>query len=183
MSKTTETSKFLSYVLRHEPQAIGLSLDAEGWADIAELIELANQSGKEIDRELLQHVVDTSDKKRFTISADGSRIRAAQGHSTTEVKISYEQKLPPDILYHGTATRFVESIQQQGLIAGQRHHVHLSELVSTAVDVGKRYGTPHIFVVNAKQMAVDGFAFYQSENNVWLTEKVPVQYLTDYQVK
>lgn len=181
--KIIETSKFLSYVLRHEPQAIGLNLDEEGWTDITTLIERAQQSGREIDWELLQQAVDTNDKKRFTISSDGLRIRAAQGHSTGQVKINYEPKYPPEFLYHGTATRFVEPIKKQGLISGQRHHVHLSELIATATDVGKRYGIPHIFIVNAKQMVADGYIFFQSENNVWLTEKVPARYLTDYSKK
>jgi putative RNA 2'-phosphotransferase len=173
----TETSKFLSYVLRHEPQAIGIELDSQGWVAIDELIQAANKSGKHFDRDLIQQVADTSEKKRFTISEDGLRIRAAQGHSTESVQIDYPQKIPPEYLYHGTATRFVESIKQQGLIPGKRHHVHLSQSVETAIEVGKRYGKPHIFTINAKSMHDAGFLFYCSENNVWLTEKVPVEYL------
>lgn len=176
----TETSKFLSYILRHEPQAIGIDLDSQGWVDIDELIQAANQSGKIFDRELIQQVADTSEKKRFTISDDGLRIRAAQGHSTESVQINYPQKIPPEFLYHGTATRFVESIKQQGLIPGQRHQVHLSQSVETALEVGKRYGKPHIFTINAKSMHDAGFVFYCSENNVWLTEKVPVEFLLDH---
>ena len=174
----TETSKFLSYLLRHQPEAIGLQLDDQGWADIAELIQLSAKAGRVFDRELLQQVVDTNDKKRFSISEDGMRIRAAQGHSNAQVSISYQPVTPPDILYHGTATRFVESIKQQGLIPGNRHHVHLSEQLSTARDVGSRYGKPHILLVNSKQMALNGFSFYLSDNNVWLTEHVPVTYLS-----
>ena len=112
--------KFLSYILRHEPQSIGLQLDAEGWASIEELISLATKAGKQFDRELLQQVVDTSDKKRFTISGDGLSIRAAQGHSSEQVRIDYKAITPPAVLYHGTATRFVESIRAQGLLPGQR---------------------------------------------------------------
>lgn len=173
----TETSKFLSYVLRHQPDAIGIQLDSQGWVTIDELIAAANQSGKHFDRELIQQVVDTNEKKRFTISDDGLRIRAAQGHSTESVQIDYPQKIPPEFLYHGTATSFVDSIKQQGLIPGQRHHVHLSQSVETAIEVGKRYGKPHIFTIKAKAMSDAGFLFYCSENNVWLTEKVPVEYL------
>ena len=181
-SSLTETSKFLSYVLRHEPQAIGIELDSQGWAAIDELIQAANKSGKHFDRELIQQVVDTSEKKRFTVSEDGLRIRAAQGHSTESVQINYPKKIPPEFLYHGTATRFVESIKQQGLIPGQRHHVHLSQSVDAAIEVGKRYGKPHIFTINAKAMRDAGFVFYCSENNVWLTEKVPVEFLLDHSV-
>ncbi len=137
MSKLlNDTSKFLSFVLRHEPQAIGITLDSEGWADISALIDGANKSGKSMDCDLLQQVVDTSDKKRFSISEDGLRIRAAQGHSTNSVAISYPEKVPPKFLYHGTATRFLESIQQGGLKPQERQHVHLSEDEHTAIAVG-----------------------------------------------
>lgn len=175
-----ETSKYLSFLLRHQPESIGLVLDNQGWADINELIQLSAKAGRVLSRELLQQVVEASDKKRFTLSEDSLRIRAAQGHSNAQVSINYQPTTPPDILYHGTATRFVESIMQQGLIPGSRHHVHLSEQLSTARDVGSRYGKPHILVVNSKQMAQDGFEFYLSENHVWLTDKVPANYLEDY---
>jgi putative RNA 2'-phosphotransferase len=146
---------------------------------IDELIQAANKSGKKLNRELLQQIVDTNEKKRFTISDDGLRIRAAQGHSTSAVNIDFPQKMPPEFLYHGTATRFVDSIKQQGLIPGQRHHVHLSHSIETATEVGKRYGKPHIFVINAKAMVDAGFVFYCSDNNVWLVDKVPAEYLID----
>lgn len=175
----TETSKFLSYVLRHEPQAIGIDLDSQGWVAIDDLIQAANQSGKNFDRELIQQVVDTSEKKRFTISEDGLRIRAAQGHSTEAVKIEYPQRVPPEFLYHGTASRFLESIRKEGLKAQQRHHVHLSENVKTATEVGKRYGQVKVLVIAAGLMHQQGYVFYCSENNVWLTEKVPVEFLLD----
>jgi len=121
MSKPlNDTSKFLSYILRHEPQAIGITLDSEGWANIDALINGANQSGKALNRELIQQVVDTSDKNRFSISEDGLCIRAAQGHSSNSVSINYPEKAPPKFLYHGTATRFLESIRNQGLKPGER---------------------------------------------------------------
>jgi putative RNA 2'-phosphotransferase len=137
MSKQhTETSKFLSFVLRHKPEAIGLVLDAEGWADIDLLIACANESGQALTRPLLQKVVETNDKKRFTVSENGLRIRAAQGHSTQSVAIAHVEKQPPEFLYHGTATRFLDSIREQGLLPGSRHHVHLSEDEETATAVG-----------------------------------------------
>lgn len=172
-----ETSKFLSYVLRHEPQAIGIVLDSQGWVDISELIRAANQSGKSFDRELIEQVVATSEKKRFTISDDGLRIRAAQGHSTDSVKIDYPQRVPPEFLYHGTASRFVESIKKEGLKAQQRHHVHLSENVQTVTEVGKRYGQVKVLIIAAGLMHQQGFKFYCSENNVWLTDEVPVKFI------
>jgi putative RNA 2'-phosphotransferase len=173
----TETSKFLSYVLRHEPQAIGIELDSQGWVDIDELIQAANQSGKSFDRELIEQVVATNEKKRFTLSDDGLRIRAAQGHSTDSVKIEYPQRVPPEFLYHGTASRFVESIKKEGLKSQQRHHVHLSENVATATEVGKRYGQVQILIIAAGLMHQQGFKFYCSENNVWLTDEVPVKFI------
>ncbi|RON56602.1 RNA 2'-phosphotransferase [Pseudomonas frederiksbergensis] len=173
-----ETSKFLSYVLRHEPQAIGLELDTDGWADIDALISGAARDGRTLDRQLIQQVVDSSDKKRFSISEDSQRIRAVQGHSTKTVDLQFEEKRPPATLYHGTATRFMASINEQGLIAGSRHHVHLSQEVETASAVGQRYGTVVILKVAALQMLEQGYTFYQAENGVWLTEQVPVKFIT-----
>ncbi|WP_347902524.1 RNA 2'-phosphotransferase [Pseudomonas purpurea] len=173
-----DTSKFLSYVLRHEPQAIGLELDTDGWADIDALISGATRDGRTLDRELIQHVVDSSDKKRFSISEDAQRIRAVQGHSTKTVDLQFEEKRPPATLYHGTATRFMASINEKGLIPGSRHHVHLSQEVETASAVGQRYGTVVILQVAALQMLEQGFKFYQAENGVWLTEQVPVKFIS-----
>jgi putative RNA 2'-phosphotransferase len=173
-----ETSKFLSFVLRHEPQAIGLALNAEGWASIDALISGAAGDGRQLSRELIENVVASSDKKRFAISADGHSIRAVQGHSTKSVDLQFEQKQPPQTLYHGTATRFLDSIHEQGLIPGQRHHVHLSEEIATASVVGQRYGTLVVLQVAAQQMEEQGFKFYQAENGVWLTEQVPPRFLS-----
>lgn len=179
MSKLLDdTSKFLSYVLRHEPQAIGITLDSEGWADIAALIEGARQAGKTIDRDLIQQVVDTSDKKRFSISEDGLRIRAAQGHSTKRVTIAYPETVPPEFLYHGTATRFLESILKEGLRPGERHHVHLSQDAQTAIAVGQRYGKPVVLKIEALRMHQQGFKFFLADNGVWLADQVPPEFLT-----
>lgn len=177
--RLTETSKFLSYVLRHEPQAIGLALDPEGWAGIDALIAAAATHGKALDPQLIHAVVDSSDKKRFAISADGARIRAVQGHSAPEVAIAYEPVVPPECLYHGTATRFLESIRAQGLVAGSRHHVHLSPDVETATTVGRRHGKPVVLTVAAGAMQAQGFVFHQADNGVWLTASVPANFLSE----
>ncbi|MEB0048715.1 MULTISPECIES: RNA 2'-phosphotransferase [unclassified Pseudomonas] len=172
-----EISKFLSYVLRHEPQSIGLQLDMEGWAEIDLLIAGAAKEGRVLDRELILDIVSSSDKKRFAISNDAQYIRAVQGHSTESVNLQYIEKEPPQILYHGTATRFLESIQQQGLIAGSRHHVHLSQDVATAIAVGQRYGKPVVLKIEALRMYQQGLKFFQSENGVWLTDHVPILFI------
>ena len=172
-----ETSKFLSYVLRHEPQAIGLALDHEGWADITALIAGARQSGRELDEALIRSVVESSDKKRFSISEDGLWIRAVQGHSTESVAITYAEKLPPEFLYHGTATRFLESILKEGLKPGERQYVHLSEDVQTATAVGQRYGKPIVLKIETLRMCQQGFKFFQAENGVWLTAHVPASFV------
>lgn len=172
-----EVSKFLSYVLRHEPQSIGLQLDTEGWAAIDSLIAGAAKEGRVLDRELILAVVSSSDKKRFFISNDAQYIRAVQGHSTENVNLQYIEKEPPQILYHGTATRFLESIQQQGLIAGSRHHVHLSQDIATAIAVGQRYGKPVVLKIEALRMYQQGLKFFQPENGVWLTDHVPTHFI------
>ncbi|WP_408195044.1 RNA 2'-phosphotransferase [Paraburkholderia sediminicola] len=147
-----EISKFLSYILRHEPQAIGLQLDAEGWADIDCLIAGVAKQSRTLDRPTIQAVVATNDKKRFAISEDGQRIRALQGHSTSTVRLQYAEKEPPELLYHGTATRFLESILEQGPTAGSRQHVHLSQGIPTAIAVRKRHGKPSILEIRALRM-------------------------------
>jgi putative RNA 2'-phosphotransferase len=173
MSKQhAEISKFLSFVLRHKPDAIGITLDLDGWTDISELIAAAANDGKQLDLDLIQSVVTTSDKKRFAISEDGLRIRAVQGHSTESVDIKYEEKVPPEFLYHGTATRFIESIRNKGLLPGSRQYVHLSQDEQTALAVGQRHGKPVVLKIKALRMYEQGFKFFQAENGVWLTNMV-----------
>jgi putative RNA 2'-phosphotransferase len=179
MNKNLEkTSKFLSYILRHQPEAIGIALDSNGGIKIETLIMQANQHGEYLTRDLIEEVVKTSDKKRFTISEDGLKIRAAQGHSTKQVEIKYQQQIPPEFLYHGTATRFIDSIKEQGLIAGDRHYVHLSFDEQTANAVGKRHGKPIVLKVKALLMHQQGFKFYLADNGVWLTHTVPNTFFT-----
>lgn len=170
------TSKFLSLVLRHQPEKIGLNLDEQGWADVAELIRLANQDGHQLTPELLQRVVSENDKQRFAFDDDGLKIRASQGHSV-EVDLDLPSTEPPAILYHGTASRFLDSIRATGLNSASRQHVHLSRDETTATKVGARHGRPVILIVRAAEMFAAGHQFFRSANGVWLTEVVPVQYL------
>lgn len=172
------TSKFLSLVLRHKPDAIGLELDEQGWANIDELISNANQSGEitDLDRALIQKIVDTNDKQRFIISDDGQYIRANQGHSIN-IDLQLKSITPPEFLYHGTATRFIDSILKKGIIPQQRQYVHLSENIDTATSVGKRYGKPVVLTITTLQMHKEGIVFYQAENGVWLVKSVPSKYI------
>ncbi len=169
-------SKFLSYVLRHRPQHIGLVLDAHGWAAIDELIRLAPKAGRRLTRELIEEVVRSNDKQRFSISDDGTRIRASQGHSVS-VDLALSPAEPPTILYHGTVLRNISSIKQHGLERRQRHHVHLSSDERTARSVGARHGEPLVLRIRAGAMFHEGYLFYLSDNGVWLTDNVPVRYI------
>ncbi|PIT34519.1 RNA 2'-phosphotransferase [Snodgrassella alvi] len=179
--KIIKTSKFLSYILRHKPETIDITLDQQGWVNIEYLIKQANLHGEQLTRNIIEVVVKTSDKKRFTISEDGLKIRAAQGHSTDQVHISHNAQKPPEFLYHGTATRFMNSIKQQGLIAGSRHYVHLSADVNTAIKVGTRHGSPIVLQIHALIMYQAGYQFYLAGNGVWLVQTVPKQYLQPYE--
>jgi putative RNA 2'-phosphotransferase len=175
-NETVKLSKLLSFVLRHKPQAMGLTLDAEGWVAVDELLAAAACHGKSLTRQQLEEVVATNDKKRFSFSPDGHRIRANQGHSV-EVDLGLVAIEPPELLYHGTVERFLDSIRAKGLLRGKRHHVHLSADRETASRVGQRRGRPVVLVVEAGQMHREGKAFFRSENGVWLTEAVPGEYL------
>jgi putative RNA 2'-phosphotransferase len=169
-------SKFLSLVLRHDPGTIGITLDPNGWVPVDELLSAAARKGKSITREQLDEVVATNDKKRFAFSEDGTRIRASQGHSV-EVDLALDPVEPPEHLFHGTATRSVESIRAEGLVRQSRQHVHLSPDEETAIRVGQRHGKPVVLIVRSGQMHRDGHAFYRSDNGVWLTASVPPEYL------
>ncbi len=169
-------SKFLSLVLRHKPEEIGLVLDQNGWASIDELIDLSNASGTKLSRPQIESIVANSDKQRFAISPDGMKIRANQGHSV-DIALGLAPQTPPEHLYHGTATRFLDSIRASGLHSASRQHVHLSSDLATAEKVGSRHGKPVVLTVESGQMARDGHLFYVSENGVWLTDAVPACYL------
>ena len=169
-------SKFLSLVLRHQPEVIGLCLDKNGWAAISELIGKAHIAGFNLTPTLIQQIVATSDKQRFNVSQDGNCIRANQGHSIP-VEPGLLEAQPPDILYHGTARRNLNSIRREGIKRGKRNHVHLSLDVETAFKVGVRHGHPVVLKVQAGIMFTDGIHFLRSENGVWLTEYVAPEYL------
>lgn len=170
---TTKISKFLSRVLRHKPKEIGLTLDTQGWADVTELL---SKLPMPVTREVLQIVVDTNEKQRFILSPDGSKIRANQGHSI-KIDLGLEAIEPPETLYHGTATRFLNAIRETGLKPMSRQHVHLSATIATATKVGKRHGIPHILHIPARTLAATGQPFYQSENGVWLTGPIAPEWI------
>jgi putative RNA 2'-phosphotransferase len=169
-------SKFLSLVLRHQPKKIGIELDENGWASVAELIQKSKKSGVKLDFETLQYIVNTNSKKRFAFNDAFNKIRASQGHSVA-IELGYQPQKPPAILYHGTGNKSVISILQSGLEKRNRNHVHLSTEKETAVQVGSRHGKPVVFEVLAEQMHQHQFKFYLSDNGVWLTDFVPPSYL------
>ncbi len=173
---TVQLSKFLSLVLRHQPESIGLTLDAQGWANVDALIAHSHAASTVFSRDELLQLVASSDKQRFSLSPDGQRIRAAQGHSVP-VSLNLQPLQPPAVLYHGTATRFLDAIRAQGLTPQARQQVHLSADVATASRVGQRHGKLVVLQVDALRMHGDGLAFVQADNGVWLTDAVPAQYL------
>ena len=171
------TSKFLSLVLRHRPESIGIELDPGGWVGVDDLISAASQRGRHLSRELIRRVVEENDKQRFALSDDGLRIRANQGHSIRAVDLALEPMEPPLTLYHGTVAKFLSSIRQHGLRKRSRNHVHLSSDVATARKVGMRRGEPVVLAIDSAAMHRDGMVFYRSANGVWLTESVPVEFI------
>ncbi|QDT96470.1 RNA 2'-phosphotransferase [Gimesia aquarii] len=169
-------SKFLSLVLRHQPETIGIELDESGWVDIETLLTSMAEHGKTMSRETLELVVNTNDKQRFSLSEDGMRIRANQGHSV-KIDLGYQAAIPPEILFHGTPQQFVGAIAHGGLMKMKRHHVHLHVDEKTSLNVGSRRGNPVLLKVRALEMHQAGFEFFVTPNEVWLTDHVPVVYI------
>lgn len=182
MSKHDKIGRYIAFVLRHKPEAAGIVLDEQGWASTDQLVQaIQRQVDSNCTLETLEDVVRTDSKGRYSFSRDHSHIRANQGHSIN-VDVELEELQPPDFLYHGTATKYVSSIDKEGLIPKSRLYVHLSTTTETAVDVGKRHGTPVIYTINAKRMFDDGHKFFKSSNGVWLTKIVPTKYLVQKDV-
>ena len=169
-------SKFISLILRHKPSEIGITLDGYGWANVNELINGVNNSGRKINMKILEEIVLTDDKDRYSFNEDKTLIRANQGHSIP-VDVELDEAQPPEFLWHGTAEKYVDSICRLGLISKSRLYVHLSSDTQTATFVGKRHGKVVLFRINALKMYQDGFKFYLSKNGVWLTKHVPISYL------
>lgn len=178
MSDRVAASKFLSLLLRHKPEAVGLHLDDEGWALISDVVRLTASSQTPLSRALIEALVRDCDKQRFRISDDGSRIRANQGHSVP-VALGLSPSTPPQWLYHGTVARFLDSIRREGLARGARQQVHLSADMETARRVAERRGPPVILMVDADRMRLAGHLFYRSDNGVWLVDAVPPAFLME----
>ncbi len=169
-----DTSKFISLILRHKPETIGITLDEHGWANVSELIEGISKT-QHFDMAMLEEIVATDEKQRYSFNENKTLIRANQGHSVS-VDVELEQVSPPKHLYHGTGEKYIISIEEQGLIPKSRLYVHLSSDFNTAEKVGSRHGKPVVYRISAEKMAKDGYVFYKSANGVWLTKEVPTQY-------
>ena len=174
--KQKTISKFMSLVLRHQPDKAGLVLDDAGWVGVEDLLAGMQRVGRDVTREILESVVQENDKQRFQFSADGTMIRATQGHSV-DVELGYEKAEPPEFLCHGTPTQFVEPIRCEGLKKQKRHHVHLHADQNLASSVGQRRGTPVVLKIEAKRMFDAGHEFFVSPNDVWLTDHVPPDFI------
>lgn len=169
-----EIGKFLCLILRHKPEAIGISLDEYGWANVNDLIEGVNKTYK-FDMKMLEEIVKTDNKQRYSFNENKTKIRANQGHSI-DVDVELEEVEPPKYLWHGTGQKYVESIEKEGLVPKSRLYVHMSSDVNTAMEVGRRHGKPTVYCIDAASMYADGYKFYKSKNGVWLTKFVPVEY-------
>ena len=170
-------SEFLSLILRHQPEKIDLILDENGWAEVIELIQKSTKNKMPFSFEELEIIVATNEKKRFAFNVDKTKIRASQGHSI-EIDLSLEPIIPPTVLYHGTAEKFLESILENGIKKMNRQHVHLSADIETAIKVGSRHGKVVVLNILTKEMHEDGINFYKSENGVWLTDFIDNKYIT-----
>jgi len=176
MKHDRKISKFLSLVLRHKPETIGIQLDESGWVDVDTLLNKLRPRFPFMDRTILERVVAENDKQRFRFDPSGARIRANQGHSL-DIELDLAPLEPPATLLHGTVAKFLDAIRREGLIKGSRQHVHLSDNQQTAENVGARRGKPILLRVDAARMHAEGHLFFRSDNGVWLTDHVPPEYL------
>lgn len=174
----TRTSKYVSLLLRHKPEKAGIHLDKHGWAEVDELIKGVSKTHM-FNMEILEEIVRTDNKQRYSFNEDKTKIRANQGHSIP-VDVELKEAKPPKQLWHGTGEKYVSAIDEQGLLHKNRLYVHLSTNEETAIKVGKRHGKPVLYTVNAEEMYQDGYKFFLSKNGVWLTDQVPVKYLDKY---
>lgn len=173
----TKTSRYISLLLRHRPDIAGITLDECGWAKVTELIQGVNRT-QPLTMEVLEQIVETDEKQRYSFNENKTLIRANQGHSIP-VDVQLERKQPPAKLWYGTGEKYVESINQKGLLSKTRLYVHLSADYDTAISVGRRHGKPVVYEVDTEAMHRDGYEFYLSVNNVWLTKYVPTTYLSN----
>ena len=178
LSDKIRLSKFISLVLRHRPEIISLKLDDHGWCNVGELIDQLNRHGKSITHDILQDIVNTDTKQRYSYNENHTKIRANQGHSI-KVDLELKEEEPPEFLYHGTVEKFVGSIMRNGLQKRQRQFVHMSYDIETAEAVARRKGDPVILKIHSGKMFCDGYNFYKSKNNVWLCNSVPSNYIEE----
>lgn len=172
----TKASKFMSLILRHNPSAGGIVLDANGWANTFDLVKALKTKFPTMSVAILKEIVAEDEKQRYAFSAHDMKIRANQGHSI-DVDVELIETIPPNLLFHGTSENVIWKIERNGILPMSRQYVHLSTDWDTAIKVGKRHGKPRVIIVQAEQMVADKHIFYQSQNNVWLTKEVPVKYL------
>ncbi|MBQ6257788.1 MAG: RNA 2'-phosphotransferase [Clostridia bacterium] len=178
MTDLVSTGKFISLILRHKPETIGIALDEHGWADVEEQNAGIQKTRPDFNREILEEIVRTNNKQRYSFNEDHSKIRANQGHSIA-VDVDLKEEKPPEILYHGTGEKSVPSIREEGLVPRSRLYVHMSKDIATAIQVGSRHGKPVVFTVQSGRMYEAGFKFWISKNDVWLTKEVPPEYLAE----
>lgn len=176
----TKVSRFISLVLRHNPSAANVVVDHYGWVDVDSLLIGLCNKGYNVTREDLDRIVAEDTKGRYSYSADGVKIRANQGHSI-DVDLQFQTVIPPIVLYHGTGKKYLQSILKDGIDKRSRQYVHLSDNLDTAVNVGERHGEVVVLSIDTEQMVLDGYVFYRSENNVWLTDFVAPKYIKVWQ--
>lgn len=178
MNDLVKMGKYLSLILRHKPELINLKIDEHGWVEVDQLLKGINDSGRYISKEMLDIIVNTNNKKRYQYNDDQTKIRANQGHSI-KVDVELQEKVPPDILYHGTAQKYLDKIKKSGIRKMNRLYVHLSKDIQTAINVGKRHGQPIVLVIDTKKMLRDGYKFYYSYNGVWLCDDIAYSYVEE----
>ena len=178
MNDLVKMGKYLSLILRHKPELINLKIDEHGWVEVDQLLKGINDSGRYISKEMLDIIVNTNNKKRYQYNDDQTKIRANQGHSI-KVDVELQEKVPPDVLYHGTAQKYLDKIKKSGIRKMNRLYVHLSKDIQTAINVGKRHGQPIVLVIDTKKMLRDGYKFYYSYNGVWLCDDIAYSYIEE----
>jgi putative RNA 2'-phosphotransferase len=167
-------SRWMSYVLRHNPERYGLQPDRYGFVDFEEFLQIASRRYPDLGADRIRALIEASGTSRFEIA--GERVRARYGHSIAVDPVGPPVE-PPEALFFGTDASSADTIAAQGLIPADRRHLHLSTTPEEALTIAQRKtSNPMVFRILAQDAHKTGVAFFR-ESELFLTARVPPAFL------